>query len=74
MSNHLRRAHRVFAVQSQLERLALWQLIDLERQAVALEERHRGLINFMQHETAFTGLFSSTMMRRLEALAELHVK
>jgi hypothetical protein len=74
MSNRLRRAYRVLAVQSQLERLALWQLIDLESQAASLEERQRDLINFMQHESAFSGLFSSAMMRRLQALAELHVK
>jgi hypothetical protein len=74
MSNRLRRAYRVLAVQSQLERLALWQLIDLERRAASLEERQRDLINFMQQESAFTGLFSSAMMGRLQALAELHVE
>jgi hypothetical protein len=60
----------VLAVQSQLGRLAMWRLIDLELQTSALEERERSMHRFLQEETVFAGMFSSIMMRRLQALAE----
>lgn len=70
MNERLRKARRILAVQFQLDRLAAWNLVDLEVQAAALGDRHRDLIRFMDGESAFTGLFAAAMMRRLQALAE----
>ncbi len=71
MSERLRRSRRVLAVQSQLDRLAQWSLIDLQSQAVVLGDQQRGLVRFMSEESLVAGIFSSTMMRRLQTLAEM---
>lgn len=70
MTERLRKARRVLAVQLQLDRLAKWTLVDLNAQAVALEDRHHDLVRFMDSESAFSGLFATVMMRRLQAAAE----
>jgi hypothetical protein len=71
MTEQLRRSRRVLAVQLQLDRLAEWSLIDLQSQAAGLADQQRGLIRFMSEDLAVGGLFSSTMMRRLQTLAEM---
>lgn len=71
MSTRLRRARRILAVQTQLDRLAEWRLIDLQSQAATLEDREQALVHFMQEESAFSGIFPATMMRRLQTLVEL---
>ena len=71
MNERLRRSRRVLAVQSQLDRLAQWSLIDLQSRAVVLGDQQCGLVRFMSEESAITGIFSSTMMRRLQTLAEM---
>jgi hypothetical protein len=71
MSERLRRSRRVLAVQSQLDRLAQWSLIDLQSRAVVLVDQQRGLVRFMSEESLVAGFFSSTMMRRLQTLAEM---
>lgn len=56
MSERLRRARNVLAVQAQLDRLAEWRLINLQSQAAVLEDRQRGLIRFVYGEPAITGM------------------
>ena len=58
-------------MQSQLDRLAEWCLIDLQSQAAVLGGQQRGLVRFMAEEPAVTGIFSLTMMRRLQTIAEI---
>lgn len=70
MSERLRRARRVLAVQAQLDRLAEWSLIDIKAQAAALEDTQRNLICFMSEESAVAGLFSTLMIHKLQAVAE----
>jgi hypothetical protein len=70
MSERLRRSRRVLAVQSQLDRLAEWCLIDLQSQATVLRDQQRGLVRFMSEESAVAGVFSLTMTRRLQSLAD----
>lgn len=70
MSERLRRARRVLAVQAQLDRLAEWSLFDIQAQAAMLENTQRRLVCFMSKESAVAGLFSTLMMRKLEAAAE----
>lgn len=53
MSKRLRRSRRVLAVQSQLDRLAEWCLIDLQSQAAVLGGQQRGLVRFMAEEPAW---------------------
>jgi hypothetical protein len=71
MSERLRRSRRVLAVQSQLDRLAQWSLIDLQSRAAVLGDQQRGLVRFISEESLVSGIFSSTMMRRLQTLAEM---
>ena len=71
MSERLRRSRRVLAVQSQLDRLAQWSLIDLQSRAAVLGDQLRGLVRFISEESLVSGIFSSTMMRRLQTLAEM---
>jgi hypothetical protein len=71
MSERLRRSRRVLAVQSKLDRITEWSLIDLQSQATVLENQQHGLVRFMSRETAVAGIFSSTIMRRLQAIAEI---
>lgn len=70
MNKRLRTARRVLAAQVELDRLAEWKLIDLERQDAALQERRRDLVRFLDGESALGGLFAVTMMRRLQGLEE----
>jgi len=71
MSERLRRSRRVLAVQAQLDRLAQWSLIDLQSRAAVLGDQQRGLVRFISEESLVSGIFSSTMMRRLQTLAEM---
>ena len=71
MSERLRRSRRVLAVQSQLDRLTEWCLIDLQSQAAVLGDQQRGLVRFMSEESAVAGIFSLTMMRRLQTIAKM---
>jgi len=71
MTDQLRRSRRILAVQSQLDRLAQWSLIDLQSRAAVLEDQQRGLIRFLSEELTIAEIFSSTMMRRLQTLAEM---
>jgi ABC-type uncharacterized transport system ATPase subunit len=66
----LRRARRVLAVQSKLDRLAQWGLVDLQAQSAALTNQQRSLRRFMSEGSDFAGTFSSAVMRQLQALAE----
>jgi hypothetical protein len=71
MSERLRRSRRVLAVQSQLDRLAQWNLIDLQSRAVVLGDQQCNLVRFMSEDSVVAGIFSSTMIRRLQTLAEM---
>jgi len=73
MNERLRKARRVLAVQTLLDRLADWRLRDLERQELALQESRRDLIRFLDSESAFAGLFAATLMRRMQSLEDLRV-
>jgi hypothetical protein len=70
MRELLRRSQRILAVQSQLDKLAEWGLIDLQSQEATLWDRHRSLVRFMSEESSVAGIFSSTMMHRLQTIAE----
>jgi len=70
MSERLRRSRRVLVVQSQLDRLAEWTLIDLQSKIAVLEDQRRDLSDFLSEESAVAGIFSSAMMHRLRAIAE----
>lgn len=70
MSERLRRSRRILAVQTQLDKLAEWGLIDLETQAAILKDQQCALINFLSGESEVAGIFSTTMMRRLQSIAE----
>lgn len=71
MNERLCRTRRILAVQSQLDRLAQWKLIDLQSKVAALENQQRRIICFMQGEPAVAEIFSSTMIRRLQSIAEM---
>lgn len=68
MNKRLAKARRILAAQSELDRLAAWRLVDLERQAAGLDGRRVALVCFLDAEPSFGGPFAGTMMRRLEAL------
>lgn len=72
MSERLRKARRVLGVQTVLDRLAEWTLVDLECQDAVLQDRRHALIRFIDSETAFAGAFPNAMMRRFEELARQH--
>ncbi|MGO9673884.1 MAG: hypothetical protein ACLPSF_06895 [Methylocella sp.] len=68
MKKRLGKARRILAAQAELDRLAAWRLIDLERQAAGVDERRIALVGFLDAEPSFGGPFAGAMMRRLEAL------
>lgn len=68
MNRRLARARRVLAAQTELDRLAAWRLVDLERQGAAMDERRAALLRFLDAESSFSGPFAGAMMRRLEAV------
>ena len=74
MTNRLKRARRLLAVQRQFDQLSKLRLVELLSQSASLDERYRGLVRFMHQESAFSGLFSIAMMRRLKTLEELRAK
>jgi hypothetical protein len=57
-------------VQSKLDRLAGWRLIDLQGQAAALADQQRGLHHFISEGSEVMGTFSTTIMRKLQAIVE----
>lgn len=71
MSNRLCRSRRILAVQSKLDRLAEWRLIDLQFQSVALADRQHDLIRFLSGESEVAGIFPSAVMHRLQTLGRL---
>ncbi|WOJ88663.1 hypothetical protein RZS28_12660 [Methylocapsa polymorpha] len=73
MNERLLKARRVLAVQILFDRLADWRLRDLERQELALQESRRDLVRFLDGESAFTGIFAATVMRRMQSLEDLRV-
>ena len=70
MGEQLRRSRRILDVQSQLDKLADWKLIDLQTQATILKNQQRDLIHFLSEESEVSGFFSSTMIRRLQTIAD----
>ena len=68
MNKRLAKARRILAAQAELDRLAAWRLVDIERQAAGLDERRVALVCFLDAEASFSGPFAGAMMRRLEAL------
>jgi hypothetical protein len=71
MSGKLQRARRQLLVQKQLDRISEWRLLELLSQSAALEGQRRSLLQCLQQESAFTGMFSISVMRRLQTLAQL---
>ncbi len=57
-------------MQLNLDRLAEWRLSDLQIQAAALVDQQRGLHRFMSDGSEVAGIFSATIMRKLQAIAE----
>jgi hypothetical protein len=74
MTSRLDRTRRLLAVQRKRDHLSEWRLVELLSQSAVLDERHRSLVRFLQEESAFSGMFSLSMMRRLQRLAELRTK
>jgi 1-acyl-sn-glycerol-3-phosphate acyltransferase len=68
VNKRLANARRILAAQAELDRLAAWRLVDIERQAAGLDERRVALVCFLDAEASFGGPFAGAMMRRLEAL------
>jgi hypothetical protein len=61
-------------VQLNLDRLAEWRLSDLQIQAAPLVDQQRGLHRFMSDGSEVAGIFSATIMRKLQAIAEKLVR
>ncbi len=74
MTGRLDRTRRLLAVQRKRDQLSEWRLLELRSESAVLDERHRGLVRFLQEESAFSGMFSLSMMRRLQRLAEMRAK
>lgn len=68
MKDRLAKARRLLAVQTDLDRLAAWRLIDLDRRSAALDDRRQALINFLDRSSAFSPFFAGAAMRGLETL------
>lgn len=68
MRKRLAKARRILAAQTELERLAAWRFIELERQTASIDERRLDLARFLDTEPSFGGAFAGAMMRRLVAL------
>jgi hypothetical protein len=66
----LRKACRVLAVQTGLERLAAWRVSDLEHRHASLRNQQASLVRFLDGETALGDVLSATILRRLQCLAE----
>jgi hypothetical protein len=66
----LRKARRVLAVQTGLERLAAWRVSDLEHRHSLLQDQQANLVRFLDGETALGDAFSAAILRRLQCLAE----
>lgn len=74
MNERLRKAKRMLAVQSDIDRLADWRLVDIARNDAVLSDQRRVLIGFLDAESAFTAPFAAAMMRRLQRLEESRAK
>jgi chromosome segregation ATPase len=74
MSGRLARTLRLLAIQRQRDQLSEWQLRELSSQSAVLDERYHSLTRFLEEESAFSGMFSVFIMRRLQRLAELRAK
>ncbi|VTZ25670.1 conserved hypothetical protein [Methylocella tundrae] len=68
MNKRLVKARRILEAQTEIDRLAGWTLIELQRQLETIEEHRHRLIAFTETEPAFYGLSADAVMRRLEAL------
>lgn len=73
MNKRLRKARRVLAVQTVLDRLADWRLRDLETRERILADRWAELVAFLDQELALSGVFASTAMRRMQGLENLRM-
>ena len=74
MTGRLDRIRRLLAVQRNRGQLSEWRLLELSSQSAVLDERYRSLVLFLQEESAFRGMFSLSVMRRLQRLAEMRAK
>jgi len=70
MNERLARARRILAVQTGFCHLEEWKLSALEREEEALQKRQSDLVQFLDQEGAFSGLFAASMLRRLRGIAE----
>ncbi|MCI0466657.1 MAG: hypothetical protein L0Y57_06580 [Beijerinckiaceae bacterium] len=69
MTARLGKARRIMALQAQLNAIAKWRLLDHQSEAAVLDDLQKGLLRFLQEESAYSGIFSASMLRRLESLA-----
>jgi len=74
MSGRLTRTLRLLAIQRQRDQLSEWQLRELSSQLAVLDERYHSFMRFLEEQSAFSGMFSVSIMRRLQRLAELRTK
>jgi hypothetical protein len=74
MADRLHKALRLLAVQKQLDQLSKSRLVELLSQSASLDERYLSLMRFLDQESAFNGLFSIAMMRKLKTLDEMRAQ
>jgi hypothetical protein len=74
VTGRLDRIRRLLAVQGNRGQLSEWRLLELSSQLAILDERYRSLVRFLQEKSAFSGMFSLSVMRRLQRLAEMRAK
>jgi hypothetical protein len=67
--DRLRKARRVLAVQTSLERLAAWRVGALEYRLSIMRDQQSDLVRFLEGEV-LGDVFAAAMLRRLGRLAE----
>lgn len=68
MNERLKRARRMLAVQSDIERLAAWRLMDSESQGVALTDQRRDLTRRLDADPGLGAAFAAVIIRRLQRI------
>ena len=70
MDHRLKKIERILAVQERLHQLAEWKLARLDREGAELKSGQESLVDALNKDETFHGLFVDAMARRLNALAK----
>jgi len=70
MSERLRRSQRLLAVQTKLNRLAEWSLIELQSKIAVDENQQRSLLSFISEQSTVNTIFYSMAIRKLQFTTE----